>query len=124
MLDFQILDIENDESAAINGTSLQGYINESYYTLVEVFGEPTHSTPSGDDKVNTEWVLRFKVIEKDATDPDDWEIIHATIYDWKEAGPDVARQAPKYRWHIGGKSYMADDVVSKAIADHFNRKFK
>ena len=124
LVDYKILEIENDESAYTNGTSLVGYVNESYYNLVDVFGEPTHSTPSGDGKVHTEWNLRFKVIENDAQDEDDWEIIYATIYDWKEAGPDVARQAPKYRWHIGGKSYMADDVVSKAIADHFNRKFK
>ena len=119
LTDYKILEIENDESAYTNGTSLQGYVNASYYNLVDVFGEPTHSTPSGDGKVNTEWNLRFKVIEKDATDPDDWEIIYATIYDWKEMGPEVARQASSYRWHIGGKNYMAEDVVSQAIEQHF-----
>ena len=121
LTDYKILEIDNDESNFTNGSSLQGYINESYYTLVEVFGEPTYSQPSGDGKVNTEWVLRFKVIEKDATDPDDWEIIHATIYDWKEQGPEVARQATQYRWHIGGKDYMAEDVVSQAIKEHFSK---
>lgn len=119
LVDYKILEIDNDESNFTSGSSLQGHINESYYNLVDVFGEPTHSTPSGDNKVHTEWVLRFKCIEKDATDPDDWEIIHATIYDWKEAGPEVARQSTQYRWHIGGKNYMAEDVVSKAIAEHF-----
>ena len=117
--DYKILEIENDESAYTNGTSLQGYINASYYNLVDVFGEPTHSTPSGDGKVNTEWNLRFKVIENGAQDEDDWEIVYATIYDWKEMGPEVARQASSYRWHIGGKSYMAEDVVTKAIEQHF-----
>jgi len=121
LTDYKILEIDNDESNFTSGSSLQGYINESYYTLIDVFGEPTHSTPSGDGKVNTEWVLRFKVIEKDATDPDDWEIIHATIYDWKEEGPETARQATKYRWHVGGKDYMADDVVTKAIQEHFSK---
>lgn len=121
LTDYKILEVENDESAYTNGTSLQGYITESFYNLVDVFGEPTHSTPSGDGKVNTEWNLRFKVIEKDATDPDDWEIIYATIYDWKEEGPEVARQSAKYRWHVGGKNYMADDVVTKAIEEHFSK---
>ena len=122
LVDYKILEIENDESAYTNGTSLVGHINESYYNLVDVFGEPTHSTPSGDGKVNTEWNLRFKVIEKDATDPDDWEYIYATIYDWKESGPAVARQSSQYRWHIGGQSYMAEDVVTQAIKNHFEGK--
>lgn len=121
LTDYKILEIDNDESNYTSGSSLQGYINESYYTLIDVFGEPTHSTPSGDGKVNTEWVLRFKVIEKDATDPDDWEIIHATIYDWKEEGPETARQATQYRWHVGGKNYMAEDVVTQAIKEHFSK---
>ena len=122
LLDYKILEIENDESAySPRGSSLQGYSNESYYTLVEVFGEPTHSTPSGDDKVNTEWVLSFKVIEKDAEHEDDWEYVYATIYDWKEEGPQTARQATQYRWHIGGENYMAEDVVSQAIKEHFSK---
>jgi hypothetical protein len=121
LVDYKILEIDNDESNFVNGSSLQGHITESYYNLIDVFGEPTYTTASGDDKVHTEWVLRFKCIEKDATDPDDWEIIYATIYDWKEAGPQVARQASTYRWNIGGNSYMADDVVAKAIEEHFSR---
>ena len=119
LTDYKILEIDNDESNFVNGSSLQGYINESYYNLVDVFGEPTYSTPG--DKVHTEWVLRFKVIEKDATDPDDWEIIHATIYDWKEESPETARQATQYRWHVGGKSYMSEDVVTQAIKEHFSK---
>jgi len=120
LTDYKILEIENDESAWKSG-SLQGYITESYYNLVDAFGEPTYSDPSGDDKVHTEWVLRFKVIDNDAEDPDDWEYIHATIYDWKEESPEVARQSAKYRWHIGGTSHMSDDVVTKAIEEHFSR---
>jgi hypothetical protein len=120
LTDYKILEIENDESAWKSG-SLQGYITESYYNLVDAFGEPTYSEPSGDGKVNTEWVLRFKVIDNDAEDPDDWEYIHATIYDWKEESPEVARQSAKYRWHIGGTSHMSDDVVTKAIEQHFSR---
>ena len=124
MLDFQILDIENDESANVNGTSLQGYINESYYNLVDVFGEPTYKAEEkgGFDKVWTEWTLTFKILDEDADSPDDWEYVTATIYDWKEEGPSASRQSNSYQWHIGGKSYIAQDVVQKAIADHFGRQ--
>ena len=124
MLDFQILDIENDESANVNGTSLQGYINESYYNLVDVFGEPTYKAEEkgGFDKVWTEWTLTFKILDEDADDPDDWEYVTATIYDWKEEGPSASRQSGSYQWHVGGKSYMAEDVIQKAIADHFGRQ--
>ena len=119
MLDFKVLDIENDESAFRSGSSLQGYVSASQYNLIDVFGEPTITTPSGDDKVHTEWVLAIKVLDDDATDPDDWEKVYVRIYDWKEQGPEVARQASKYRWHIGGNSYMAQDVVDQAIKQHF-----
>ena len=119
MLDFKVLEIENDESAFRSGSSLQGYVSASYYNLIDVFGEPTISTPSGDDKVHTEWMLGIKVLDDDAESPDDWEKIYVRIYDWKEQGPEVARQSSQYRWHIGGKSYMADDVVHQAIKQHF-----
>ena len=124
MLDFQILDIENDESANVNGTSLQGYINESYYNLVDVFGEPTYKAEEkgGFDKVWTEWTLTFKILDEDADSPDDWEYVTATIYDWKEEGPSDSRQSGSYQWHVGGKNYMAEDVIQKAIADHFGRQ--
>lgn len=124
MLDFQILDIENDESANVNGTSLQGYINESYYNLVDVFGEPTYKAEEkgGFDKVWTEWTLTFKILDEDADSPDDWEYVTATIYDWKEEGPSASRQSGSYQWHVGGKNYMAEDVIQKAIADHFGRQ--
>ena len=124
MLDFQIIDMENDESANVNGTSLQGYINESYYNLVDVFGEPTYKAEEkgGFDKVWTEWTLTFKILDEDADDPDDWEYVTATIYDWKEEGPSASRQSGSYQWHVGGKSYMAEDVIQKAIANHFGRQ--
>jgi hypothetical protein len=98
--------------------SLQGYINENYFNLVEVFGEPTHGE-SGDSKVFTEWELAFVVQEEGE---EDTETVYATIYDWKEAGPMTAREATKYNWHIGGKSKKSVEVVEKAIANHFGRQ--
>ena len=67
MKKFKVLSIEDaDES----GTSLQGYINATYSQLLETLGKPTYDEPSGDDKVQVEWVVEYK-----------GNIF--TIYDWK-----------------------------------------
>ena len=62
----------NLESArtATDFTSIKGYITATYNQLVEVLGEPTFNTPSGDGKTQVEWVVEF---END----------YYTIYDWK-----------------------------------------
>jgi len=114
LFDFKILKIQDGWQSG----SLQGYINEDYATLVEVFGEPHFSEPSGDGKVNTEWTLQFTVRENDADEGDE-EYVFATIYDWKEPNAQVARTTPNYRWHIGGPNNDAVDVVKQAIQDHF-----
>ena len=114
LFDFKIIDVNHRESS---GTSLQGYITENYSTLVEVFGEPTYTDPSGDNKVHTEWELEFVVQEKGE---EDTETVLATIYDWKEPNADVARQTLGYRWHVGGNSRDAVDVITQRIADHFD----
>jgi hypothetical protein len=67
MKNFKVLSIEN---ANETGTSLQGYINATYSQLLEVLGKPTYNKPSGDDKVQVEWVVEFN---------DNF----FTIYDWK-----------------------------------------
>ena len=41
--------------------------------------------------------------------------IFATIYDWKEAVR-CSKTMAQYRWHIGGRGYMAEDVVTQANA--------
>ena len=102
---------ENDfESMTIdvNGTCLQGQINCDYDDLVKCFGEPADlSTIDSDGKVDVEWVIEFE----DGT--------VATVYNWKN-GPlycgdeGIPVQAIK-RWHIGGKSYKAQDHVITAV---------
>jgi len=67
MKNFKVL--SNKETAS-SGTSLQGYINATYSQLLEALGEPTYNEPSGDDKVQVEWVVEFN---------DNF----FTIYDWK-----------------------------------------
>jgi hypothetical protein len=51
-------------------TSLKGYVNATFSQLVEALGEPTFSTPSGDNKVQKEWVVEYK-----------GNVF--TVYDWK-----------------------------------------
>ena len=41
-----------EERHTFVSTSLQGYLKASYEDLVEVFGEPTITETSGDDKVD------------------------------------------------------------------------
>lgn len=61
---------EDEVNRKTNGSSFKGYIKATYNDLVRVLGEPTYSEPSGDNKVQKEWVVEFynKVF---------------TIYDWK-----------------------------------------
>lgn len=52
------------------GTYLVGRLNLKYSELVNLLGYPTYQNPSGDNKVQKEWVVEF-----------DDQIF--TIYDWK-----------------------------------------
>jgi len=84
-------------------TSLQGYIQATYQELVEVFGDPTYSEPSGDEKVNTEWDLFI----------DDTRV---TIYDWKDYDfGKRSRSGQPYRWHIGGNCHDAVQIVATRL---------
>ena len=64
--------IRNEQEAlqALSGTFRVGEINRTYRDLVTGLGEPTFDEPSGDDKVQVEWVCKFK-----------GNVF--TIYDWK-----------------------------------------
>jgi hypothetical protein len=63
----------NEENApSMNGSGLAGYIDTTYNKLVSVLGEATFNSPSGDSKVQVEWVLKF-------------EDKLFSIYDWKRA---------------------------------------
>jgi hypothetical protein len=112
MSDYKIIDVnERDPS----GTSLKGYIQEDYSTLVNVFGEPTYQDANG-DKVFTSWELEF-TIQEDGED--DTTSFRATIYDWKEDSPQTAKLTPKYQWHVGGDHYLSVDAVQKRIVEAY-----
>lgn len=80
-----------------NGTSLVGYVDTDYHTLVRVFGEPDREDQ---DKVQAEWRLQFP----DGT--------IATIYDWKRYGmsPESCQV-----WHVGGFGVEALVNVKDAL---------
>ena len=93
-----------------SGSCLQGYMTATYDELVDKFGEPYKAEQEGGfDKVWTEWNLMFDTDEG---------LVYATIYDWKENGPYVAREANSYRWHVGGFDYEAEEAVQTALLDY------
>jgi hypothetical protein len=58
MKNFKIFNSENAPSTS--GSSLSGYLNTTYNKLIEKLGKPTFDSPSGDDKVQVEWVIEFE----------------------------------------------------------------
>ena len=93
---------------AVNGTSLQGYVNVDYATLVDVFG-PEHS--EGDAyKTDAEWELQFS------------NGVVATIYNYKD-GKNYCGAAGLAKqhitdWHVGGKSKAAVTAVEQALRQY------
>lgn len=73
----------------INGTSLAGYVSATYDKLVGVLGKPTFDEPSGDGKVQVEWVVEFK-----------GDVF--TIYDWKTYDRDYTLNSLD-RFNVGSK---------------------
>ena len=78
------------------GSSLKGYIKCTYQDLIRVLGEPTYPFPSGDSKVQKEWVVEY-----------DEKIF--TIYDWKTFDPEYTMNELD-RFHIGGKTPVHDFI--------------
>lgn len=105
-----VISVRKGDGSEMNGTSLKGYFEATYNELVEAFGEPTYNDMSGDDKVSTEWVLVADVLNFGEEDT-----AVATVYDWKSGT--FARDNPftPYRWHIGGHSMSAQDIVAYAL---------
>lgn len=82
-----------DEMTApsVNGTSLVGYLKGfTFDNLVNVLGQPTFDEPSGDDKVQVEWVVEY-----------DGEVY--TVYDWKTYNREFTLNNLT-EWNVGGKS--------------------
>ena len=93
------------EFKMVIGTSLSGYIKATYNQLLSVLGEPTCAKPSGDDKVQKEWVVKYKGN-------------YYTVYDWKTY--DVNYTVNELdRFHVGSKC-NASEFISE-LQDKINK---
>jgi len=96
---------------AKSGTSLQGYVTTSYDKLLELLGKPTYTDADPYAKVNCEWVLDTKYYEDEPEDDFDYNYETVTIYNWMDGSIPTA----KTQWHVGGKSYLAQDIVDLIV---------
>jgi len=79
------------------GTYLVGKIVGYTYTdLVNLMGEPTLPEPSGDEKVQKEWVI----VDGDNV---------FTIYDWKTYDVEYTI-TENTQWNVGGKTYAGEFI--------------
>jgi hypothetical protein len=76
----------------------------TYDQLVAKFGEPSINVPSGDNKIQVEWVFVF-------------DGKPFTIYDWKTFDRDYTLQELT-TWSIGGKE--RDSEFFEALRESFN----
>lgn len=94
--------------SVLNGTSLQGYVNVDYATLVNVFGEPEGA---------------FDNYKSDCA----WDVtingVVCTIYNYKDGhnymGHNGSAVENITEWHVGGKTRQSAMLVDKAIEQHF-----
>lgn len=97
------------EQEAINEKvtgSLKGYINASYYELVDVLGEPTFKTEGG-YKINFEWVVSYK-----------GRIYY--VYDWKVYASESLTD-PNFKWNVGSDKSAAQFILAMVLAIKKNR---
>lgn len=74
--------------------SHKGYINYSFYTLVDILGEPTfkwHNCP-----INYEWAIEYR-----------GSIF--TIYDWR-CKPEASKIDSKFQWNVGGSTWAEEFI--------------
>ena len=115
-LDLKVLEYENDEYANVNGTCYQGVIKTTYDQLVEIFGKPTYTEADPYEKVNAEWTIQTKVIEKDAEYEDDDFYKVFTIYNWKTG----YIPTEEYEWHVGGEDFEAKEIADAIFENGIN----
>ncbi len=88
----------------IDGTSLQGYVNADYATLVRVFGEPEGSID--DYKSDCAWDVCINGVV-------------CTIYNYKDGRNYLGSQGLDKEniteWHVGGRSKQSAKMVEQAI---------
>ncbi len=107
------------ESEGVGGTSLKGYVTTCYDTLVSLFGKPTYMDADPYAKVNCEWVLDVKYFEEEGMEDYDYDRELVTIYNWKDGHVPLN----ECQWHVGGKSYIADDLVNLIVGGNIKADY-
>ena len=107
------------ESEGVGGTSLKGYVTTCYDTLVSLFGKPTYLDADPYAKVNCEWVLDVKYFEEEGMEDYDYERETVTIYNWKDGHVPLN----ECQWHVGGKSYIADELANLIVSGKINADY-
>ena len=96
----------------ITGSSLSGYLNTSYQTLVELFGEPNAKCDGY--KTDAEWYLSVK----EPGEPKRY----ITVYNYKTGknycGEDGLRVEDIKDWHVGSKDSKSFWNLEQYIEDH------
>tara|TARA_A100001011_G_scaffold381569_1_gene450272 strand:- start:796 stop:1131 length:336 start_codon:yes stop_codon:yes gene_type:complete len=98
-----------NDTTKIRGTSLSGYLNVSYETLVDLLGEP--NAPVDGYKTDAEWHVKIN--------PEGEPVTYATIYNYKDGknylGANGLNVEHIKDWHVGAKSkwtfYNLEDFV-------------
>ena len=98
---------ETEDVPSIAGTSKVTELNGVRYSdIVNVLGEPTYPTPSGDDKVQKEWRMLYK-------DAEGKEVLFC-IYDYKTFSEWETTQYLT-DWSVGG--LRDDSVILNSIVE-------
>lgn len=106
---YNIIRNKDEALKRISGTSRKDRLNGwSYKQMVQAFGNPTFSQPSGDNKVQKEWVFERKS-----------DGACFTVYDWKSATEDYAMNF-NTNWNVGGKGYAGEFVTD--LLKHLKKK--
>jgi len=97
--------IVNEEYINTNGTNKQGEVTNTYWNIVDCFGEPTYVYDNDRDASKVVWSLEI----------DD---VVVTIYDW------FVKSVPEHNmlWMIGGREPKAVDKYKEAMREHGKRK--
>lgn len=101
---------------AMGASHLLDYLNDvTYDELVSILGEPTFDTPSGDGKVQKEWVVYFTYPYELQGD----KVYCFTIYDWKTYDEEYTITENR-KWNIGGHSKLYGYELIEFIYESLN----
>jgi hypothetical protein len=103
---------KTSDSSRITGTSLTGYLEVSYQTLVELFGEPNANVDGY--KTDAEWHL--------SVDTPGSPKRYVTVYNYKTGmnycGKDGLYVEDIKHWHVGSRAKAEYLYLEEYITDH------